>query len=131
MKKPTYHMTATAEAQFLHAILETHEKWGIRQAYKYRDSFLSGLQELAENYKNFITHYREELTKGTDFHAHLIEHRYVVYQAYDDRSILIVAIFYGRMDVPKRLKEIMEMSRDEIAQLKEKIRQQESMMRYV
>ncbi|MEI7668939.1 MAG: type II toxin-antitoxin system RelE/ParE family toxin [Pseudomonadota bacterium] len=117
----TYCMTETAENHFWKALHESKQKWGHKRAAKYRVDFLKGLQHIAESHQTFNSPHREELSEGTEFSIHLVEHRYVAFQEYDKNTIIIVGIFHENMDISTRLKELQSMAQQEIEVLKRDI----------
>jgi plasmid stabilization system protein ParE len=116
-----YALTPTARNQIRYAFQETRSQWGLQQAKKYRHALLSGLQNLADNHQSLRTSYREKLAEGTSFSIHLIEHRYAAFQEYDANTIIIAGIFHESMDIPARLKELQDMTRNEISTLKREL----------
>jgi plasmid stabilization system protein ParE len=114
-------MTPTAEVHFWEALGDTTRKWGEKQAEKYRLKFLDGLQHIAENHEKFHSSHRDDLAAGTDFSVHLVEHRYVAFQAQNQNTVIIAAIFHESMDIPTRLRELQTMGRHEIDILRREI----------
>lgn len=114
-------MTETAERHFWTALEESRQKWGFRRAEKYRVAFIAGLQNLAQNHRKLRSPYRAELAEGTDFLVHLVEHRYIAFQEYDENSIIVAGVFHANMDIAARLKELQAMSQEEILTLKREI----------
>ncbi len=121
MMTKTYHLTTTAEISFWQALRETEKKWGHARAEKYRLDFLAGLQDIADNHRTFHSPHRAALAEGTPFSLHLVEHRYVVFQAMDENTIIISGIFHENMDIPTRLKELQKLGKHEIAALQRRI----------
>ena len=117
-----YHLTPTAQKHVREAMHETRQRWGTNQAKKYRADFENGLQHLAENHPRLRTPHREALAEGTDFSLHLIEHRYVAYQPYGENDIIIAGIFHESMDMPRHLRDLQSMTRDEIDALRRDIK---------
>lgn len=115
--RPTWRLTPTAEAHFWKALRETRQQWGPAQAETYRQRLLSGFQQIAEHHRSLRTAHREALAAGTAFHVHLIEHRYVVFQEYDEETVIVVGIFHERMDIPARIKELERLTKHELAVL--------------
>jgi plasmid stabilization system protein ParE len=120
--KPRYWMTSTAKLHYRKAISDTRDRWGIHQAHVYRKALTSGFQYIAENHRSFNSPHREWLAGGSGFRLHLIEHRYVVFQEHGD-DIIIAAIFHESMDIPRRLKELQNVSEREMTALKHTLRQ--------
>lgn len=108
-----YWMTPTAGEHYRKAVSDTKDKWGIVQAEKYRIALKRGFQYIAEKHQSFNSSHRQGLAEGTEFSLHLVEHRYVVFQKYDD-GVIIAGIFHESMDIPTRLKELQDMSKKEI-----------------
>lgn len=121
MKRNTYHLTPTAESHFWQALADTKRMWGQRQAEKYRLQLLEGFQAIADNHRGFRFVHREALAEGTDFELHLAAQRYVAFQPFEKDSVIIAAMFHERMDIPGRLRELQQMSAQEIALLKQQI----------
>ena len=121
MKTPRYHMTPTAEGHFWSALGDSQKKWGQRRAEKYRVDFLAGLNNLAKNHRILVATFRQNMTQGTDFRVHLLEHRYVVFQDHDAHNIIIAGIFHEKMDIPSRIRELAMMTHDEIEIIKTQI----------
>lgn len=78
---------------------------------------LAGFQQITERHRSLHTAHRAELAAGTAFHAHLLEHRYVVFKVYDEQTVIVVGIFHERMDIPTRIRELERLSRHELAVL--------------
>jgi toxin ParE1/3/4 len=121
MNEHRYHMTATAEEHFFSALDETKQKWGSKQAEKYRLAFLTGLQNLAKNHTMLRATFRQSMTDGTEFRLHRMEHRYVVFHEHDAYNLIVVGIFHEKMDIPARIRELAMMTGDEIEAIKEMI----------
>lgn len=114
-------MTATAEQQFWRALGESREKWGLAQMERYRLNFLAGLQNLAENHLRLRTVHRQAQAAGSPFELHLIEHRYVGFQAYSPEVIIVTGIFCKTTDLPARLQELTLMTESKIAAIRQMI----------
>jgi len=121
MNRKTYRLTFTAETHLKKAVRDTKERWGLSQARKYSAGLQAGFQYIADNYTSFNSPHRDDLAEGTGFLIHLVEHRYVAFQPYDDDTIIVVGIFHESMDIPNQLKEIQRMAKHEIAVMKRDI----------
>ena len=121
MNRRTYYLTDTALVHLEKAIRDTARRWDLDQAATYRDALLNGFQDIAENHKGFNFLHRNDLAKGTDFSLHLVEHHYVAFKARENGDVIIVGLFYERMNIPVRLKELQCMSLPEIAALEDEI----------
>jgi plasmid stabilization system protein ParE len=117
MPRSLYLMTPTAREHLKTAVKDTRKIWGAKQARKYGKNFLGGLQDIADNHRTFHSPHRAALAEGTPFSLHLVEHRYVVFQAMDENTIIISGIFHQNMDIPTRLKELQKLEKHEIAAL--------------
>jgi plasmid stabilization system protein ParE len=122
MSSATYRMTRTARAHLEKAVRDTARQWGTLQARKYLDAFRTGLQDLAERHRTIHSPHRAELSAGTAFSVHLVEHRYVAFQVHDEKTITIAGIFHESMDIPNRLLELQNMTLPEIDALRRRIK---------
>jgi plasmid stabilization system protein ParE len=114
---PPFWITPTALNHVRKAIKDTRDKWGHRQAIKYRQSLEKGFYHIAQNHLSFHSPHRDELAEGTPFSLHLVEHHYVVFQKQGD-NVVIAGLFHETMDIPSRLKALETMSRHEIERIK-------------
>ena len=108
-----YWTTPTARHHIRKAIRDTREKWGLRQAARYRRDLQAGLQKIADEHTAFNSPYRDSLAGGTAFRLHLVAHRYVAFQPYRD-DVIVAGVFHETMDIPARLRELHAMTRQEI-----------------
>jgi plasmid stabilization system protein ParE len=116
-----FYLTDTAVALFEEAIERTARKWDLQQADKYGEALRAGFQKIADGIVARSEH-REEMAKGIDYKIHKVEHHYVVYQPHDKYNVIIAGLFYERMDIPTRLRELQNASPHEIAALMTEIR---------
>ena len=115
-----YWTTPTARNQIRNAIQETREKWGPKQAAKYRRDLQAGFQDIADNHQSFNSPHRDELAEGTPFDLHLVKHRYVAFQEHKG-DVVIAGVYHESMDIPTRLRELQSLSRHEVSEIRREI----------
>lgn len=113
-------LTPTASEHFRAVLRYTKQKYGSEHMQKYSALLKQGLNEIPSNHKNDANK-RLNLKEGTGFELQHVQHYYVVYKIIRKNIFVIVAIFHHNMDIPKRLKEIQNLSDKEIAILKNRL----------
>jgi plasmid stabilization system protein ParE len=107
-------MTEAAAAAFDAPLDNTASRFGIRQAERYREELLAGIEKIADEPDKIKTAFRNELAEGTDYSLYLVGGRYIAYQVYGKDTVIIAGIFRGDMEVPRYLRELQQLNAREI-----------------
>lgn len=115
------HMTETALDAFEAALEYTASRFGFRQAERYRDELLAGIEKIAAEPDRIRTAFRDELAEGTDYSLCLVGGRYIAYQMHGKNAVIIAGLFRGGMDIPRHLRELQQLNAGEIEAIRRAI----------
>ncbi|MEZ5690293.1 MAG: type II toxin-antitoxin system RelE/ParE family toxin [Rickettsiales bacterium] len=113
-------LTPTALEHFSNILRYTKKKYGSKQMLEYSALLKKGFNEIAINHRNEANKHLN-WKDSTGFELQHIQHYYVVYKIIEGNIFVIAGIFHHSMDMPNRLKELGQMSKQEIATLTKKL----------
>ena len=90
-------------------IRETARKWSPQQAKAYGRLLREGFERIPEAYAR-SKNQPDQRVGASLFRLYRIEHHYAAYIVVDEMTFVVAAVLHERMDIPRQIKAIEELS---------------------